>query len=115
MAVLPHVSLAATFAETVKPNLDATKGKVPDFENSRADVYVIIGRVTDVVLSFLGVVILVLYIYGGYQFLTSAGATDKIKKGKDILIQTTIGAIIILASYAIVSYVLENLIIAVNG
>jgi hypothetical protein len=47
------------------------------------------------VLSILGIIALVILLYGGFQMVTAAGAEDKYKKGFTILRQAGIGLIFI--------------------
>ncbi|MDD4995082.1 MAG: pilin [Patescibacteria group bacterium] len=53
-------------------------------------------------LSIAGSVTLLMFIYGGFVWLTSGGASDKIKKGKDIMVNTTIGLVIMLAAATVI-------------
>lgn len=57
-------------------------------------------------LSFLGLVCVVMIIYGGFLYITAAGEEDKAKKGRTIILYCVIGIAIIAASYAIVNTVL---------
>jgi len=50
-------------------------------------------------LFFAGPTAILFLIYGGYLFITSAGDEEKAKKGKNIVINTAIAALILLASY----------------
>lgn len=68
--------------------------------------------VTSIIRFLLGVVALIAtltFIYGGYVFLMSAGNAEAVKKGKDILLWSTIGIVIILGSWVAISYVLKVL------
>ncbi len=67
---------------------------------------------TSIIRFFLGGVALfatLMFIYGGYVFLMSAGNAEAVKKGKDILLWSTIGIVIILGSWVAISYVLKVL------
>ena len=74
-----------------------------------SDIRVIIGRVISGILSIVGSVALLMFIYGGTLWLTSAGMPDRVKKGKDILTWATLGLGVIFASYAAVNAVLNAL------
>ena len=58
-------------------------------------------------LGFLGVLAVIMVIYGGLVWLTSQGSSDKIKKGRDILIWAAIGAIVISIAWTITAYILK--------
>jgi len=82
---------------------------------SDTDPRIVIARVIRVALGFLGIIALVLVLYAGFLYMTSAGAPDKIDKAKKILTSAAIGLIIILASFAIVSFILNFLTNSTSG
>lgn len=69
----------------------------------------IIASIIQYALSFLGVIFLVLLIYGGFLWMTAGGDQEKVTKSKEILRNVLIGLIIILGSYTITYFVIENL------
>jgi len=52
-------------------------------------------RVFNYLLTFLGVVFLIMIIYGGYTWMTAGGNEEKVKKGKGILTTAVIGLTIV--------------------
>lgn len=58
-------------------------------------------------LGLVGVVALVYFILGGFQWMTAAGNLEKVKKGRDTLIWATLGLVIIFASYSLINYFLD--------
>jgi len=72
-------------------------------------VAIIIGQIIKMVLSFVGAIALLMFVYGGFIWLTSAGIGERIEKGKNILIWAVIGLIAILASYIAVSFIINAL------
>ena len=68
----------------------------------------IIMRVVQILLGFLGIVAVIIILYGGYIYMTSEGEQDKIAKAKGILINAVIGLIIILSAFSIVTYVINK-------
>ena len=60
-------------------------------------------------LGMTGVIALLAFIYGGITWMISAGDTNKVKKGKDIMTWTVLGLIIIFCSYAILTAVFKAL------
>ncbi|MFA5024361.1 MAG: hypothetical protein WC523_05360 [Patescibacteria group bacterium] len=81
------------------------------------DPRIIIGRIIQIVLSFLGVIALVLIMYAGFLWMTSEGDEEKIGKAKQILKNAIIGLIIILSSWAITTFLLSRLseAMGING
>ncbi len=73
------------------------------------DIRVIIARVIRAALGLLGIVFLVLVLYAGFLWMTSAGQEDRIEQAKKMLLNAVIGLIIILSAYAIVLFVMRLL------
>lgn len=65
----------------------------------------IIGSIIQVALSFLGVIFLILMIYGGFLWMTAKGNEEQVTKAKNLITAAIIGLIIVISAYAI-SYVL---------
>lgn len=63
-------------------------------------------KVLNYALGFLGLIAVMMVIYGGFLYVTSAGEQEGVDKGKKILQYSLIGIIIILLSFAIVNTVL---------
>lgn len=73
------------------------------------DVNALIARVINWILSLVGSVSLLMFVYGGLTWMTSAGVADKVKKGKDIIIWAVIGLAIVFTSYILVKFVITSL------
>jgi hypothetical protein len=74
------------------------------------DVTLIVSRIVKAVLGFLGLLTLIMFIYGGFLWLTSGGNEKQVKKGKDTLVWAVLGLALIFFSYAILKFVLEVLL-----
>lgn len=74
----------------------------------------IIGNIVNIILSFLGVLLLIYLIYAGFLWMTSGGDSKKADTAKTYIQNAVIGLIIILASFAISNFVITNLT-AVTG
>jgi len=70
-----------------------------------ADISTTIGKAVGVGLSFIGVLFLILIIYGGFTWMLARGNQQDAQKAKDIIEAAAIGLIIVLAAYAITAYV----------
>lgn len=64
-----------------------------------------IGGIIKIFLSFLGVIFLLLMIYGGYTWMTARGNEQEVEKAKSLIKNALIGLIIVLAAYAITAFV----------
>lgn len=69
----------------------------------------LIGSIIKVVIGLLGIIFLVLTIYAGMTWMTAAGDSKKVDKAKGILTTAVIGLLIVLSSYAITGFVVDNL------
>ncbi len=68
-----------------------------------------IGRIINSALGIVGSLALLMFIYGGFVWLTSAGSSDKVTKGKNILVWATIGLVVIFMSYGATKFVLDKI------
>jgi len=69
-----------------------------------------IGVVIKVALSLIGVVFIILMVYGGYNWMTAAGEEEKVRKAKDTIWRAVIGLIITIGSYAIWAWIYKYLL-----
>ncbi|MEI7498067.1 MAG: hypothetical protein WCK11_02185 [Candidatus Falkowbacteria bacterium] len=69
----------------------------------------LISKVIIFIMGIIGSLTLLMFVYGGLTWMTAAGAADKVKKGRDILVWAIIGLAAILFSYAMVDFVLKGL------
>ena len=84
-------------------DLPSVLGEATDGESS---FRVIVKRIIDFILLFLGLIAVVMVIYGGFLYVTSAGNEEAVGKGKKILIYAALGIVIILISFALVNTLL---------
>jgi hypothetical protein len=73
------------------------------------DPRTIVARIIQVALSFLGVIAVVIILYGGFKWMTAAGNEDKTAEAKKLLGAGVIGLVIILASWALATFLLNTL------
>lgn len=71
---------------------------------------VIVGKIINVSLGFIGIVLLVLLLLAGFNWMTAGGDADKVKKAQAQIKNAIIGLIIIVAAFAISNFVLSSLI-----
>lgn len=68
----------------------------------------VIGRVIQLLLGFLGSLSLLMFIYGGFVWMTAAGNDEKIKKAKNIIVYSALGLIVAFSSFAILRFLLSD-------
>ena len=94
-------------SETIK-KLKEVAGQV-GFKTEDVDIGITIGKIIKIILSYLGIISVILIIVGGFYWMTSGGNEEKIKKAKSLIINAFIGLAIIVLSYVIVHFVIEKL------
>lgn len=87
-------------------------GETVELENPltvEADPSAIIGLIIKSLLGVVGGLALVMTVYGGFQWLTSAGSPEKVKSGSMTMLWSIIGLIVVLSSYLLVDTFLQYL------
>lgn len=64
----------------------------------------LIGQAIRLLLSFIGSIALILYIYAGILWMTAAGSSEQIEKAKQIFLWTSLGLVAMLGSYVVVRF-----------
>jgi len=85
-----------------------TTAKAADLKKFGANLPELIGNVIGTALSLISVIFFALMIYGGVRWMLSRGNEDQSKKALDTIIGAIIGIIIVLASYAITTFVFNS-------
>ncbi|KKW42725.1 MAG: hypothetical protein UY92_C0004G0061 [Candidatus Magasanikbacteria bacterium GW2011_GWA2_56_11] len=111
--------LALTLAPAYTAQAKKTLGDTPTALNSavaptgieKTDVLSISGKVVKGALGMVGLVFFVLMVYAGIRWMTARGDEDAASKSRDTMIAAVIGLIIIVASYAITSFVTDRIVL----
>ena len=108
------------FLPTASANVfDAIQNKLVDFNDGAQlpanvsqseNIIVLIISIINVALTFLGLIFIILILYGGFTYMTAAGDSKRTEKAIGILRDSVIGVAIIFISYGIVNYVIEEAI-----
>ena len=109
---LPLIALAQTNPNpftTAQTNV-STVGNSAGVTNQSVDLYTIIGNVINIVLGFLGVLLLIYILYAGFLWMTAGGNEENIEKAKGYIKNAIIGLVIIILAFAISNFVLTKLI-----
>lgn len=67
----------------------------------------IAANIINIILGFLGILAVVLILFGGFKWMTAAGNEDKVAEAKKLLVAGVVGMIIILSAYALAAFVLD--------
>ena len=99
-AVLPGRAVYAG----IQDGADVTKegnelGQAGDLETT-------VKNVINIILYVIGIVAVVMMIFGGFQYITSAGDAAKVTKAKNTILYGVVGLVIAILAYAIVNFVI---------
>ena len=93
----PHVD------DQIKAASGCSSGSTDELPN-------VIQGIANAIILVAGVIAVVFIIYGGIQYMTSAGDSSKTKKAKDTILYAAIGLIICALAFAIVNFVIIGLL-----
>lgn len=68
-------------------------------------IWHIVLNIIDILMMAIGYISVVFIIYGGFQYLTSAGSADAAKRGKTSITNAIIGLVLSLVAVAIINLV----------
>jgi len=102
----------ATLALTATTEAPVSGGSGFNFEPPLGNLSVqdVIGRIIYAILGIVGSVALLMFIIGGFMWMTAAGDTERITKAKNILIWSILGLIVIFAAFGITRFVLTAIL-----
>lgn len=78
-------------------------------KDSPTDIRYRIVKIINSILAVLGIITIILIIYAGFRWMTSAGNEDAISSAKSILKNAIIGLVIITFAWSITLFVLRRL------
>ncbi len=109
---LPMVALAqgAVTTNELLPGQIAT-----ELGQQQQDLRITIARIIRTAMSLLGIIAVLIILYGGFKWMTSGGSDEAVGDAKKIITAGVIGLIIILTAYAIASFVISSLVTATGA
>ena len=75
----------------------------------------IIVDVIKVILGFLGILAVVIILFAGFKWMTAGGNEENVAGAKKMLIAGIIGLVIILSSYALATFIINQIVGATTG
>jgi hypothetical protein cdivTM_30108 len=81
-------------------NVEKTEGEKSLMSN--------VSMLINVFASVMGFLAIGMIIYGGFMLLTAQGDPARIKRGKDVVLYSVIGLILVVLAYAIVNFVMNS-------
>ncbi len=79
--------------------------QVANTGSTRAIILDRVGGLVGLILSFVGIIFLLLMVYAGLQWMTSQGNSATVDKAKELMINALIGLIIVTAAYSITIFI----------
>ena len=83
--------------------------QLPNPLGEGADIPEIIARVIKAAVGLVGSIGLLMFIYGGFTWMTAGGNEKRVEQGKQVLTWAVLGLVLIFSSYAILSFVIDRL------
>jgi len=90
-------------------------GKAFGEKGEPTDIKVVIAKIINLSLGFIGIIMVVLFIWAGYKWMTSQGNEETIREAKGQLQAAVIGLAIILMAYSITAYITQCVYKIVDG
>lgn len=82
---------------------------------SQPSLIAILASLINFILGLLGVILLVYIMLAGFYWMTAGGNEDNVKKAKTMMMNATVGLIIVIASFAIATFVQSQLGFGTTG
>jgi hypothetical protein len=100
---LPLAVRAYSFLDEsgLKKTADGTGHANLKIFGGNANLVETIGRFIEILLSFVGVIFLILTIYGGFKWMTARGNEQEVTKAQDLLKNAAVGLAIVLLAYGL--------------
>ena len=108
LAALP--AFAANTPGSVSNGLNAAVNG-SGLSNQSVSVDSVAKNVVNALLYIIGILAVIMIIVGGVMYTTSAGDQAKVTKAKNIIIYGLVGLVIAILAYAIVSFVLDKILV----
>lgn len=84
--------------------------KINTINNESTDLQGNVQTILNAVIGVLGIIAVIVIIIGGVKYMTSSGDSGKVKTAKDTILYGVIGLVICVLAFAIVNFVIGNLL-----
>lgn len=108
-AVVPALQPTEVFAQVsggVGGGANAAQG-----EGQPTDIFgtdSVFQTIVNVLLFIIGAVAVIMLVYGGFRYVTSAGDSSAVTSAKNTILYAVIGIIVAILAYAVVNFVITN-------
>jgi len=119
LVVFAMLSLLALPMVTMAQNIDVGMNEITEGFNgeglSNTDPRIIVARIINVAMLFLGIIAVVIILLAGFKWMTAAGNEDKVGEAKKLMGAGVIGLVIVLSAWGIATFLLDRLINATGA
>ncbi|MBI4994402.1 hypothetical protein HZC21_02010 [Candidatus Peregrinibacteria bacterium] len=98
------LGISAVMAQAIAP--EDQPGIIATLSGGQVGLRGIVLTIINFFLTFLGLLAVIMVIYGGFLYVSSAGNEENVNKAKKILIYAVIGIIVIIVSFALINTLL---------
>lgn len=93
----------------LKEKLEGSLANLGTSVGGQSDIGVIVGRIIEASFGILGLVFLIIVVYAGFLWATSAGDPKKVGKARGMIINGVIGLAIAISAYSITRFVVDGI------
>jgi hypothetical protein len=113
MKKITSIALVSLFAFSMMTSVAFAQISIPGsiggtFGLGTQNLYQTLTGIVNVLLGFLGVLAIIVILFGGFKWMTSGGSEDKVAGARQMIVAGVIGLAIILAAFAVVQFVVRN-------
>lgn len=102
----PLPASASTAADKIKEGVNTAAGK--DDADKPDSLTNLIAKIVNILSVLIGTIAVIMLIYGGFRYVTSAGNDAGVQAAKNTILYAIIGLIIVALAQVIVKFVLTN-------
>ena len=112
MLIVPTVALAVTPAASAEGdytlNSGVTSAKGDGVNDTTSDPQALVKQFVNIFLFAVGALSVIMLIWGGIRYTTSAGDSNKVQAAKNTVLYAIVGLVIAILAYAIVNMVIDK-------
>lgn len=110
LALTPALAVGQDLETSIKDELRPIKNIYdPVGDVTPGTLQETIAKLVQSALGFLAIIFIILFLYAGFTWMTSAGNEDKLSTAKKTMTAAIIGLAIVLTAYAITTFVFYSL------
>lgn len=106
--IIPYFVFAQAPLDAVKSVADEGSGYKTD--GDAIDLPTYLGAIVSVFMGLLGVIFIILIIYGGFNWMRAGGNESKVELAINTIKRAVIGLLIVVGSYAIAQFIFSKLL-----